>query len=1720
MSESVGLWFQVLGPLQVCADGRVVPLGGVKQRRLMAALLAMANQVVSSDRLADAVWAGAPPQGAAAALAKDVYRLRTALGSADAAGLLVTQSPGYRLVVDEERIDAGRFASLVGQAQQVLDTDPARALSGFKDALALWRGQAWAEFADEDFARPLVSRLDELRALAVECRADAMLALGRHEEVISELQQAIASYPLRERPRAQLMRALYLSGRHVEALTVYRQFRAALIDELGLEPSAALRALEQDILQQRADLAISRPRPGQPTPGRAVGVPGFDERFVGRGTELSWLEVLLARSAPGDRPVLAWLAGEAGVGKTTIAAVFGRIASAHGAAVLFRRCTPVVGVATQLLEALDAASSTPSVSAAEPDAPSRQSVVDALVGFSGRRRVLLILDDVDRSPNDALSFLEQLASAPCRIAVCAVAIVRANPRDGAPNGPGPPERTRWLAGLTRDEVGELLGATSGASRPAELVESVWSETGGVPSLVAGIGRRLQHLDVKTRAEAALTRAEGARRGLDRVQDDIAAGVLAGVELARSPTAPDAMPQMAAPGAVMCPYKGLASFGRSDASLFCGRERLVATLVTKLAVNRFLAVIGPSGSGKSSLVAAGLIPALAAGALPGSDRWPCLVIRPGADPMTNLARALAGLTRQSPSSLRRQLDSDTDLLDGQITRALEAEPPGGDRLVLIVDQFEELFTACQDPASRARFIGLLAADADEGSPVSVVMIMRADYYGACAEHPGLASMMGRSQVLVTAMTDTDLRRVVTEPARRAGLTVEDGLAETICRDAAAQTGALPLVSTALLETWAARSGTTLTLAGYLMAGGVRGAVARLAESVWDGFDSTQRAAARRILLRLANPDGASSDVRRRAQRTELVSGPTEEKVLATLIDRRLLTASEDTVEVAHEALLREWPRLRNWLEEDREGRRLHRQLADAAAAWQADGRDDAGLYRGVRLHAAHDWATSHLGDANPLETDFLATSEAVEEQTVRGAVRAARRLRALVAGLVVLLVAAVLAGVLAAQQRSTARRHALQADASRLATLASTLPGDQRDLALLLGAQAYQLRPSAETAGGLQTALVQTPPGLDRVIRYRSSSWLPHLDRTGRLLAVPGQDGTVTISDLANGSTLRTLTWRTPREFAEFSGDAKLIAAGGADGHIAIWDVATGRQSGQPLTYGSGIVHAVFDPHNDNRLYVISNHGLTIWDRHDPQHPLLLDILTGIISDPANGNTPNLTISPDGRLIAAGDIFVGHQSGPAQVWDTRTRKPVHSFPGPIGVLASDGLTLPFGYGGDTVLLNAETGRLEATVPNTGAAPLATLSPDRRRIAVSEQAGTASVVVVYDLKTMRPVGAPLRLHGTAAYPVGFLPDGRLVTSGYSEAGIWTLGKKLPPLATDVNTEQGVDRSTETTIFLPGNHTILTSDLVDGKVQLHNPASGQLTGYLLGGAVQGAVAISPDGRLIAAGSQDSGVGIWDLAKHTRIARLAGVPSGYGYELSWSPAGNLIAADIGTAVQLWNVSDPTRPTLLASIPTPSPAAMNYLLFSPDGRRLVTASDQSGTISVINIAARSVAWPPTTSEAALRQVALSPDGKTLATNSGDPTHGQLTLLDAATGTPQRSIPLQSYGGVAYLHHGQWIVITGDQTSPHAQLYDASTLQPIGAPFPTVDPYGDPVAVNSAGTIFSETEVNPLLWNVDPTDWVRTACTIAGRNLSPTEWRQYLPARPYRGTCPQWPHGA
>ena len=354
-----------------------------------------------------------------------------------------------------------------------------------------------------------------------------------------------------------------------------------------------------------------------------------------------------------------------------------------------------------------------------------------------------------------------------------------------------------------------------------------------------------------------------------------------------------------PLAAVCPFPGLATFDAAHAEYFFGRERLVAELVARLVGSPLLAVIGPSGSGKSSAVRAGLLPALAGGVLPGSERWRQALMRPGPHPMAELERV---------------------------------RPEPAERAVLVVDQFEEVFTVCRDEAERTAFLDSLVELAeDRDRSVQVVVAVRADFYGHCAMHDRLARLVGANQVLVGPMRRDELRRAIEEPARRVGLQVEPSLTDALIADVLDQPGALPLLSAALLEQWREREGRVLRRAAYDRTGGVRGAVGRLAEQTYSGLSEPERVAARAILLRLADAgEHEAAFVRRRMPLDELDRDEHTAAALAALVDSRLVTADGETLEVAHEALLREWPRLRGWLEEDAEGRRLHQHLMNAVA----------------------------------------------------------------------------------------------------------------------------------------------------------------------------------------------------------------------------------------------------------------------------------------------------------------------------------------------------------------------------------------------------------------------------------------------------------------------------------------------------------------------------------------------------------------------------------------------------------------------------------------------------------------------------------------------------------------------------------------------------------------------------------------------------------------------
>ena len=581
-----------------------------------------------------------------------------------------------------------------------------------------------------------------------------------------------------------------------------------------------------------------------------------------------------------------------------------------------------------------------------------------------------------------------------------------------------------------------------------------------------------------------------------------------------------------PADVPCPYKGLVAFEPEDSELFFGREELVSSLVQRLEESAFLAVVGPSGSGKSSLVRAGVVPELEC----GEKRVRIAIIEPGEHPLEKIVAV-----------------------------------QGAD--LIVVDQFEEVFTLCRDEEERSAFVDGLLDAAEQGS--RVVVVLRADFYGHCASHPRLAAALENRQALVGPMTEEELRQAIERPAEQAGLVLEPGLADSIVRDIAGEPGALPLLSHSLLETWKRRSGRMLTILGYLQSGAVRGAIAKTAETVYqESLTPEQKTLARNIFLRLTELGEGTEDTRRRVRVGELTPRPEQagdvDEVLRVLVDARLVTVGEGTVEVAHEALIRHWPTLRAWLDEDREGRLVHRRLTEAAQEWETLGKEPGALYRGTRLAAAAEWAERHDDELNELEREFLGAARGAELSEVEAARRRNRRLRILVAALALLLLSALAAGGFALVQRSDAQDKARVAQAGRLAAQSREAAGQHPDLALLLALEAGRLDDSIDTRGALLG-------GLEHGSRIRS--WLQGFDAPVIATAFSPDGGLLATVTLGEVTLWDTTTWRPLglplrssqggwEEGVDFSPDGRTLAIAGVQGRVELWDVSTAKQVGE------------------------------------------------------------------------------------------------------------------------------------------------------------------------------------------------------------------------------------------------------------------------------------------------------------------------------------------------------------------------------------------------------------------------------------------------------------------------------------------------------------------------------------------------------------------------------
>jgi len=586
---------------------------------------------------------------------------------------------------------------------------------------------------------------------------------------------------------------------------------------------------------------------------------------------------------------------------------------------------------------------------------------------------LLVIDDLESATNEDLSAVRGLANsqAPNSLLI-AVATDDARPDVSAVlHALGTTAKVMALAPIDDDAVGQIV---AGYATDADGPPPVWAiaqASGGRPAQVHELSATWARQQAAKRLGNAASKTADGRRDLRQLESEVASNVI-DLQLAQARLNLVGRSQRQAED--VCPYMGLVAFDVCDAGLFYGRERLVAEMVGRLAGASFLAVVGPSGSGKSSAVRAGLLPALTSGALPGSEQWLPVVVRPGAQPMRELDRVLyASISAEERDRVSQSNSADSNSRDDPLAAVASViERPAS--VLLIVDQFEELFTIA-DAAERDEFIGALER-AVAAEAATIVIALRADFYGRCAAYPALSGMLGGGHILVGPMSATEYGRAIEGPARRSGLTIDPSLVDALVLDVLDQPGALPLLSTALVELWEKREGRAIRLSAYAATGGVRGAVGRLAEAAYGGFDAAEQSTTRGLFLRLSAGDG-DSVVRRRVPLSDLdlANNTTLAAVVKKLTDARLVTVDDGSIEVAHEALLREWPRLVGWLEEDRAGRRLREHLVSTAREWNTGGRDPAELYRGTRLATAIDWTTDHNLELTDTERSFLTESRA-------------------------------------------------------------------------------------------------------------------------------------------------------------------------------------------------------------------------------------------------------------------------------------------------------------------------------------------------------------------------------------------------------------------------------------------------------------------------------------------------------------------------------------------------------------------------------------------------------------------------------------------------------------------------------------------------------------------------------------------------------------------------
>jgi WD40 repeat protein/serine/threonine protein kinase len=1152
-----------------------------------------------------------------------------------------------------------------------------------------------------------------------------------------------------------------------------------------------------------------------------------------------------------------------------------------------------------------------------------------------------------------------------------------------------------------------------------------------------------------------------------------------------------------------PYKGLRPFEQADSEDFYGRELLVDDLINALEQSRFLAVVGPSGSGKSSVVAAGVLPRLRHGALDGSADWYIVEMVPGSAPLSRLEAALLSVAFNPPSDLMTRFMADSSSLVQAVDRVLGG---ASSELVLFIDQFEEVFTLCEDEAEREQFLKLLTtAAATPSSRLRVIVTLRADFYDRPLYYEGFGALMQAHTQVVLPMSADEVERAITMPAIQAGAVVDTDLVAQIVSDVRAEPGALPLLQYALTELFEKREGRRLTLYIYRQMGGVAGALAKRADEVYDALPPSQQALARQIFLRLVTLGEGAEDTRRRTPRAELASLGEVAPVLDAFGTARLLTFDNEAgtrapmVEVAHEALLRTWGRLRAWLDESRGDLRQQRLLAAAAHDWAHNNRTVDYLLTGTRLAQFTEWAAETSLALTPGEREYLQASvarqQAVEQEE---AARRAREealekrnrsiLRALVgvmaSGIVIALILTVFAlnrqnEAIAAQNEAVAAQNeaiaqaatatvaqgqalvqaqaALDARATSEANAAelrlaldrirssnladSALQAFTRgdlDTAIVLAYAANQIQPPPEQA---QRSLAQIAPEIGtRLLLQGHERDIQGLAYSpdSRYLISGALDRRVIIWDTQTGQQARVLEGHNDIVLSiAASPDGRLIASGDGSGIILLWDASTGERLRELTRHTNNVYGLGFTADSQQLISASTDRQVILWD-----------VASGDIvrqyGDRSN-TWVDVELSPDGRHLAGAT-----QVGQIIIWDAATgaetlRINTGSQVSGIAYHADSARVISANSTGTLTLWDAATGAaLNVYNGHVGRVVAVQFSPDGQQIA---SGGADNTVRLWDTET----GQALRVykgHRGRVRVVAFSRDGVVASgSGDNEVRVW-LSQPIPVNAPLV---LGGHRDVATqAVFTPDNRYVLSGSGTlfgafpeEARMLLWDWESGALIREFSGHSDSiTSVAVSPDGSTALSASRDGTVMLWDLASGEALRTFVGHDD-WVWSVVYSPDGTqALSASRDTTLILWDVA--TGDVVRRFVGHDE--WVNAGVFSPDGSQIISASDD-GRVIVWDAASGEPLKALSGHTGPVHDVAISPDGRTILSGSSDQT---ALLWDAASGEVLASLFMNSaVNGVGYSGDGQTLLtVTGtmlEGVDDQVTLWDAASGQALAA---------------------------------------------------------------------------